>query len=358
MTRIQKIKVLVVDDSRFFRNLIKIGLSADSVIEVVGEASDAIEAAEMIRSLKPHVLVLDFQMPKINGIEFLKELLPEYPIPVILISSTSGLVFDAMKAGAVDFVAKPDSSGMDNMDNFIKDLVFKVKIASTARVGRKPREEGRAEKAANSQVTEALRVPAPETLKKAGKKEYDIIAIGASTGGTEATNAILEKLPENSPAILIVQHMPPRFTKMYADRLNSNCRVRVLEASDGDEISRGTAYIAPGGYHMQAVRKCNKYYIKVFEGEKVNGHCPSVDVLFDSVAETYGERAIGIILTGMGADGAKGLLHMKNKGALTLGQDEKSSVVYGMPKVAYELGAVAIQGNIEAITDFLLSKLK
>lgn len=329
----KKIRVLVVDDSLVMREYIAQGLSQDSGIEVVGKAADPYQARDMIQDLEPDVLTVDVEMPRMNGIEFLKQLMPQYPLPVVVVSSMSNAVFDALNAGAVDFVTKPMAKSPRDMQAFVQEMVVKIKIASTAKVGRFKRTEPRT----GATVSAAA---AADTL----------IAIGASTGGTEAIFSIIKTFPRDMPGVVIVQHMPPVFTRMYAERLNNDCSMEVREAQDGDVISRGLALIAPGGdRQMRVVYQGGAYRIRLTEGPKVSGHCPSVDVLFDSVADAARGKAVGILLTGMGADGAKGLLKMRKNGAYTIGQDEKSCVVYGMPMVAYNSGAVTKQAALEDI---------
>ncbi|ADU28036.1 protein-glutamate methylesterase/protein-glutamine glutaminase [Ethanoligenens harbinense] len=327
-----RIRVLVVDDSIVFREVLVRGLSQDPVIEVVGTAQDAFTARERILQLEPDVMTLDIEMPRMSGVEFLHQIMAEHPLPAVLVSSANATIFDALDAGAVDFVAKPDVSQGGSMQAFIQQMIIKIKIASTAKVGR-------------------YKKSGPPA---AGQTAGRVIAIGASTGGTEAILAVLRDLPRGLPGIVIVQHMPPVFTRMYAERLNNICKLEVAEAKNGDAVLPGKALIAPGGFQMRLVKDKGGYAVRVLEGERVNGHAPSVDVLFDSVAETAGKQAVGIILTGMGGDGAKGLLHMREKGAYTIGQDEKSCVVYGMPMVAYNLGAVAKQAPLSAVADELL----
>lgn len=339
----RKIRVLVVDDSIIFRETIVKGLSNDAGIEVVGTAVDAYMARDKILELHPDVMTLDVEMPKMNGIEFLKKLMPQYPLPVVMVSSVNKSVFDALNAGAVDFVCKPGDSGT-GIESFINELVIKVKIASTAKVGK---------------LKHTLSQSVAEI---AGNKAMDnsdiLVAIGASTGGTEATLEVIKNLPREIPGIVIVQHMPPVFTKMYAERLNNICKIEVKEAQDGDRVQKGLALIAPGSFQLKVMRDSSGYYVKCFEGEKVNGHAPSVDVMFESVAESVKEKALGVILTGMGNDGAKGLLHMKKNGAFTIGQDEKTAVVYGMPMVAYNIGAVEKQCPLGEIAGQILGYLK
>ncbi|MBC7765615.1 MAG: chemotaxis response regulator protein-glutamate methylesterase [Hyphomonadaceae bacterium] len=331
------IKVLVVDDSMLFREMISREISKDASIEVVGTAADPYMARDQILKLNPHVLILDVEMPKMSGIEFLQQLMPQHPLPVVVISSAGGNVFAAINAGAVDFVSKPNMDTNSDLDVFLRELIIKVKIASIAKVGH---------------LKKSIYTPDLKVNNKALTKEK-IIAIGASTGGTEAILQIIEALPNEMPGIVIVQHMPPVFTRMYAERLNNACRLLVKEAEDGDEITRGKVLIAAGDFQMKVVQTVNGYAVSCHKDQKVNGHCPSIDVLFDSVANTCKENAIGVILTGMGADGAKGLLHMKDNGAETIGQDEKTSVVYGMPKVAYDIGAVMKQAPLEKIPELI-----
>lgn len=339
----KKIKVLVVDDSMMVRQLFSQRLSEDPDIEVVGKAADVYEARDMIIKYKPDVVTLDVEMPKMNGIEFLKKLMPQYPLPVIVVSAVNASVFDALHAGAVEFIAKPSSG--TNLDVFFKELITKVKIASTAKVGHY-------KKCIGQNCMDQI-----DAVKYANK----VIAIGASTGGTTALHEILRAFPKNMPGIVIVQHMPPVFTKLYADRINETCLIQVKEAEDGDEVLPGRALIAPGGYHMRIKKSGSKIIAvteKGTENNKVSGHCPSVDVLFQSVAETMKANAIGVILTGMGRDGAAGLLQMKKNGAKTIGQDEQSCIVYGMPKVAYEMGAVDIQLPLMNIAGGIINLLK
>lgn len=286
-------------------------------------------------------MTCDIQMPRMNGIEFIRQLLPQYPIAVIVISTISGAVFDAIAAGAVDFIAKPVANSPDSIMNFIYELIYKIKIASTAKIVRR-----QAVSAAN---------PFPETVT--GTNADKIIAIGASTGGTEAISQIISALPEKIPGIVVAQHIPPMFSRMFAQRLDAKSALEVREAQNGEYVEPGKVFIAPGDHHMRIKKVGARYKVECFRGEKVNGHCPSVDVLFESVAREAGDKAIGIILTGMGYDGAKGLLAMKMKGAKTIGQDEASSIVYGMPKVAYNIGAVDKQVPLDRIVDTLFSML-
>ncbi len=332
----RKVKVLIVDDSIVFREMLSRALSNDAGIQVVGTASNPYEARDKIIDLEPDVMTLDVEMPKMNGIEFLRKLMPQYPIPTVVVSSANQAVFEALNAGAVDFVNKPDYGNPQNFEAFINELIIKVKIASTANMS--------AQKNVQSSASRDTR--------------YDIIAIGASTGGTEATYNVLKALPKEIPGVVIVQHMPPVFTAMYADRLNKSCAIDVKEAQTGDIVKPGLALLAPGDFQM-SLKKCPEgLMVECIKGEKVSGHCPSVDVLFNSVAVLTAKTSIGVILTGMGSDGAKGLLAMRNAGARTIGQDQSSCVVYGMPKVAYDIGAVEKQANLQNIPQILMSLLK
>jgi two-component system chemotaxis response regulator CheB len=336
----RKIKVLIVDDSLIFREVLARGISSDPYIEVVAKAVDPFDARDKILEYSPDVMTCDIEMPKMNGIEFIKRLLPQYPLPVVVVSSVSVAVFEAMTAGAVDFVTKPNVQSVQDVEGFIYELIQKIKIAANAKIPK--------------YVSQSVNNVVEERTSVKGR----LIAIGASTGGTEAVFNILKMLPSQIPGIVVIQHIPPVFSKMFADRLNDLTQLRVKEAQTGDYVDQGSALIAPGGKHMRLKKVGERYRVECFEGEKVNGHCPSIDVLFESVAKEVGEGAIGIILTGMGYDGAKGLLAMRRKGARTLGQDQKSSVVYGMPKVAFEIGAVERQIPLETMAQALVSLLR
>lgn len=346
------IRVLVIDDSIVFREILSRGISSEPGIEVVATANDPYDARDKILQYHPDVITCDVEMPKMNGIEFIRRLLPQYSVPIIVVSSVNGAVFDAMRAGAVEFVTKPDASSVIGVEHFIHDMIEKVKIASKAKVQQHSSEE--------SIVTPSIynyHSISNEAINHSISNEA-IIAIGASTGGTEAIYQVLKELPPTVPGIVIVQHIPPKFSRMFAERMNTSISLKVKEASTGDYVEPGRVLIAPGDQHMRIRKIGSRYKVECFTGEKVNGHCPSVDILFDSVAKEAGKNAIGIILTGMGYDGARGLLAMKRKGARTIGQDAKSSVVYGMPKVAFDLGAVDRQISLEKIGDLLMNMLK
>lgn len=340
------IKVLVVDDSVVFREMLRKGLNKYEDIEVVATARDPFEARDMLLEHRPHVMICDIEMPKMDGLTFIKKLLPQYPIPTIVISSLDSGAFDAMEVGAIDFVAKVSINKRNLQQEFVEEVASKVMIARNSKVviGKKT-------------PIKKEKVDYHSFDDKVYMENIDVIAIGASTGGTEAIANVVKNLPINIPGIVIVQHIPPMFSKMFAERINKCTNFNVKEASSGDEIKQGTILIAPGDKHMTVKRKGKKYVVMCEEGEKVSGHCPSVDVLFNSVANEVGERAVGVILTGMGSDGAKGLLEMRNNGARTIGQDRGSSIVYGMPKEAYTLGAVEKQCSLNKMANAILEML-
>lgn len=331
-----RIKVLVVEDSFVFRELLVRSLRADPGLEVVATANNPYEARDAIIKHNPDVMTLDVELPRMDGIEFLRKLMPQKPVPTVVISSLSDRVFDALEAGAVEFVSKPTGLNGDQLYNFMKtELITKIKIASTVKVGK----------------LKKLYEPKSVQVDKSITAQNKIVAIGASTGGTEAIFEVVSHFKRDIPGVVIVQHMPPGFTKMYADRLNEQCTVSVKEAQTGDVVRSGQVLIAPGDKHMKLIKVGGTYKVECVAGEKVSGHCPSVDVLFDSVAKVAGKNAVGVILTGMGADGSKGLLNMKQNGAITIGQDETSCIVYGMPKVAYEIGAVDYQVPLVSVAN-------
>src|SRR3989339_85203 len=324
------IKVLIVDDSATARAVLREILESDPSIEVVATATDAYVARDKIVELKPDVVCLDVEMPRMDGITFLKRLMHYMPVPVVMVSSLTQngarTTLEALEAGAVDFVGKPHSHIYDGVETMREELLSKIKMASRVHVRQRVLEN----------IQQANTTSLAETTNK-------ILAIGASTGGTEALKEVLMGLPRNAPGTIIVQHMPSNFTGPFAERLNGLCAMEVREAKNGDSITPGVVLIAPGDYHMVVRRSGARYYVEIGSGDKVSGHRPSVDVLFNSVAKIAGANAIGVILTGMGGDGARGLLAMRNAGAKTIGQDEASCIVYGMPKVAYDLGAVEKQ---------------
>jgi two-component system, chemotaxis family, protein-glutamate methylesterase/glutaminase len=335
-----KIKVLIVDDSALMRKLLTSVLSADDEIEVVGAAPDPYVAREQIKALNPDVVTLDVEMPHMNGIDFLRKIMELRPTPVVMISSLTQAgaetTLEALEIGAVDFVAKPpDSSAVMQLGG---ELIPKIKNAARTRVQRR--------------VVPTRPVPVRKTMHGTSDK---IIAIGASTGGVEALKAVLMLLPADVPPVLITQHMPERFTAAFARRLDSECRMHVQEAVHDQPIEQGNVYIAPGAHHLELARRGGGLRCSLNQGPPVSGHRPSVDVLFESVARTVAPRAVGVILTGMGRDGAKGLLAMRKAGCITIGQDEGTALVYGMPRVAFEIGAVESQHGLFDISDAILA---
>ncbi|MFH1081622.1 MAG: chemotaxis response regulator protein-glutamate methylesterase [Pseudomonadota bacterium] len=322
----KKIRVLIVDDSAVVRKIFSEELSKYSDIEIIGTAPDPFVARDKIVAMHPDVITLDIEMPRMDGLTFLRKLMKYYPLPTIIVSSLTPkggkLTLEAMEIGAVDVIAKP--GGSYTVGNMSAQLADKIRAASFARIVKKDLDS-----------PEAGRPP----LKALAQTSYKVIAIGASTGGTEALKNVLTKLPANSPGIVIVQHMPANFTAAFADRLNSLCQITVKEAMDNDSVVTGLALLAPGNFHMILRRSGARYYVEVKTGPMVHHQRPAVDILFKSAAKYAGANAIGVILTGMGADGAEGLLEMKNAGAETIAQDENSCVVFGMPKEAIKLGA-------------------
>lgn len=340
----RSIRVLIVDDSIVFREAISRGISTAPNIEVVGKAVDPYDARDKLLELNPDVMICDVQMPKLNGVEFIKRLLPQYKIPIIVVSSISDVVFDAMDAGAVDFLSKPDARTPNGFEVFINELIIKIRGAANVNL--------------SANLGQISKSTSNRGMEKSVNVKNKVIAIGASTGGTEAIYNLLKNLPKDIPGIIIVQHIPPVFSKMFADRLNLQTQFTVKEAQTGDTIEQGKVLIAPGDKHMKIKKAADKYIVETIQGNKVNGHCPSVDVLFESVAKVASKNAIGVILTGMGHDGAVGLMSMRRAGARTIGQDQKSSVVYGMPKVAFEIGAVEKQVAISNIPSVICDMLK
>lgn len=333
----KSIKVLIIDDSALVRQTLTEIINSDDQLEVVGTAADPYFAAQKIKTFIPDVITLDVEMPRMDGLTFLKTLMAQYPIPVVIISSLtqqgSQLALRAFDLGAIEIVAKSEiRNTKEHLEESCIRITDAIKAAYMAPVKRKSLRTAADEQPAVKPDPANPNSPIYKTTDK-------VIAVGASTGGTEALRFLLRSIPANCPGILITQHMPPGFTKSFADQVNTVCEVTVKEASDGERVMRGHAYIAPGGRHMELYRSGAKYYIRIRDGELVNRHKPSVDVLFNSVAKHAGQNALGIIMTGMGRDGAEGLLNMKAAGAKTVAQDEKSSVVFGMPKEAIKLGA-------------------
>ncbi|MBK9305845.1 MAG: chemotaxis response regulator protein-glutamate methylesterase [Nitrospira sp.] len=342
-----KIRVLTVDDSALMRQVLAALLAKDPDIDVVGAAPDPFIAREKIKALNPDVLTLDVEMPKMDGLTFLEKLMRGHPMPVVMVSSLTEAgcqtTLRALELGAVDFITKPKIDLREGMDEIAQDLIAKVKAAAAARVRPLSVKREASESVTNGASRGTLHEGrfTNDVSRTAMIKTTDtIIAIGSSTGGTEAVKDVLEVLPPNTPPILITQHMPERFTKTWAERLNSLCRISVKEAEDGDSVLPGHALIAPGNFHMTLVRSGARYTVRLNQDHPVNRHRPSVDVMFASVAQYAGANAIGVILTGMGGDGAKELLTMKQAGAFTIAQDEASCIVFGMPKEAIKAGGV------------------
>ena len=340
MREIGPIKVLVVDDSPLVRSIFDRVLSSQEDIEVVGGAKDPFEARELIIAHRPNVIILDIEMPRMDGITFLEKLQEHYPVPVIMCSGITEaggkLALRSLEIGAFDFVAKPTTGGTKAMRSLGEDLAEKVRAAAMAMPVRP--------------FIPPTAVVTPQSFRNTGiNPDKYLIAIGASTGGTEAITQLLRCVPADFPSVAVVQHMPAGFTKSFADRLNELSRLEVKEAEDGDRLASGKAFIARGGIQMGIQSIGGEKRIRYGSTELVNRHCPSVDVLFNSVASTCGPSAIGIQLTGMGDDGAKGLLNILQSGGLTIGQNKRSCVVYGMPKVAAEIGAVQHTGEPSAI---------
>lgn len=346
---------MVIDDSVVFRSWLIKSISADSRFDLVGYAIDAFDAKKKIPVLKPDIITLDIEMPGMSGIDFLRELLPVHPIPVILVSSLNVRVFDALSLGAIDFVRKPDFNNNMGKDLFITKLLSTLVVGAHSRVRIPQTAAARPMTVAAKQQAAAF--TAPSGILKSASSSNTVIAIGASTGGTEAIIEVVKNFPTTMPGVVITQHMPPGFTAMYAERLNRLCKMDVKEAENGDKIRPGLILLAPGGMQMRVVRMGSGYAVNCAPGEKVSGHCPSVDVLFDSVASVVRNKAIGILLTGMGADGAAGLLRMRKNGAYTIGQDKETCVVYGMPMEAYKIGAVCQQSALNAIPQVVYGRL-
>lgn len=328
-----KTRVLIVDDSALMRQVLTQLLAQDPSIEVIGSAQDPIIARDKIKALNPDVLTLDVEMPRMDGLTFLEKLMRGHPMPVVMVSSLTERGADttlrALELGAVDFVTKPKIDVRQGTAQVAQEIISKVKAAARAKVHARLQSPTGSATAAVSLRSDALI-----------KSTHKVIALGASTGGTEALKDVLTCFPPDSPGVVIVQHMPEKFTQSFAERLDSLCQIRVKEAKDGDTIVPGHVLLAPGNFHMEVTRSGANYGVKVFEAERVNRHRPSVDVLFNSCARVLGRNAVGVIMTGMGDDGARGLLAMKQAGARTAAQDEASCVVFGMPKEAIALGGV------------------
>lgn len=332
----RELKVLLVTGSYGLSNALKKILEADKELVLVAEANNAYMARDKILECKPDVMLLSNELPRMSGITFLERLMPQYPVPTLILAAPE-LEVEAYEAGARDFVAFEDI-GLEDY---------------------KPLSKQRIPERLHQAVYPGLERRNTSILRENGRGKQTVIAMGASTGGTEAIHQVIRRLRSDIPGIVMVQHMPVGFTAMYAERLNSECEVEVKEAKSGDVVRKGQVLLAPGDKQMRLVKVNGMYQVECRPGPKVSGHCPSVDVLFESVARVAGSEAIGVLMTGMGRDGAKGLLEMRQKGAVTIGQDEKTSIVYGMPKEAYEIGAVMYQvplGQIAQKLYYILGK--
>lgn len=340
------IKVLIVDDSAIVRKVLARSLGSDPEIDIVGTAPDPLVASDKIEELRPDILTLDIEMPRMDGITFLKGLMRHHPLPVIIVSSITPkggkLAIDALDSGAVDVVCKPGAAySAENMANELADKIKLIALSSNI----KPQLVVR--RASVDKLSDCL-----------GDTSNTIVAIGASTGGTKALADVLSKLPANFPATFVVQHMPAGFTQSFAERLNQSSALDIVEAADNTSVIPGRVLIAPGNKHMVMARSGARFFVKVIEGPRVQRQRPSVDVLFESIAAHGGTNAIGVILTGMGSDGAYGMLGMKKRGAVTIAQDESSCVVFGMPKEAIKLGAVDHIVPLNDIPETLIKQVR
>lgn len=342
------ITVIVVDDSALMRQILTEMLNGADDIKVIASAPDPIVARELIKQHSPNVVTLDVEMPKMDGIVFLERIMTLRPMPVIMVSSLTSQgaesTLRALELGAVDYVTKPSTDLQKGMQGLAEELRAKVRIAAKAKL--------------RPYVIQARQTYVKNDVAIVPTTPIDkIIAIGASTGGVEAITEVLSGMPAGSPPIIITQHMPEKFTASFAQRLNSVTPLRVSEAKDAERLLPGHAYIAPGGFHLELGKTAGNYFCKIHQEAAVSGHRPSVDVLFRSVAKVAGRQAMGVILTGMGKDGAEGLLAMRKAGAQTMGQDESTCVVYGMPKAAFDLGAVETQVSLKDINKQLIKLL-
>jgi two-component system chemotaxis response regulator CheB len=341
--QLKRIRVVVVDDSAIVRKIFSQELSKFPDIEVVGTAPDPFVGRDKIVKLQPDVVTLDIEMPRMDGLTFLRKLMRYYPLPVIIVSALTPkggkLTLEALENGAVDVIAKP--GGSYSVENMSLQLAEKIRAASRVRMKR-------------PDLRVLSETKAREPIKALGQTSNKIIAIGASTGGTDALKRVLSRMPVNSPGILVVQHMPANFTSAFANRLDELCQLKVKEARNNDSVTPGTVLIAPGNFHMIVRRSGARYYVEVKDGPMVHHQRPAVDVLFKSTAKYAGQNSIGVILTGMGCDGAEGLLEMKTAGARTIAQDEKSCIVYGMPKEAVKLNAVDRVVPLDQVSDEII----
>lgn len=364
-----KTRVVVVDDSALVRSMLTEIINRQPDMECIGAAADPLVAREMIRNLNPDVITLDVEMPRMDGIDFLSKLMRLRPMPVVMVSTLTErgaeVTLKALELGAIDFVAKPKIGVADGLRQLSDDITDKIRVASKARIHRLAPAAGTTSAAAAAGArpagapgAAAAPKPVAATPLLGRLSTEKLIFIGASTGGTEATKDVLIGLPADSPAVVITQHMPPGFTRNYAARLDGLCKISVREASDGERILPGHAYIAPGGMHLSVERSGANYIARVQDGDPVNRHKPSVEVLFKSAARVVGPNAIGIMLTGMGADGAKAMREMKDAGAYCVAQDEASCVVFGMPREAINAGAVQEVLPLSKISQHVLDHLR
>jgi two-component system chemotaxis response regulator CheB len=350
-----KIRVVVVDDSALVRSLLAEIVNREPDMTCVGTAADPLAARETIRSLNPDVITLDVEMPRMDGLDFLARLMRLRPMPVVMVSTLTErgaeTTLRALELGAVDFVAKPKIGIADGLQQLAHDITDKIRAAARAQVRRAP--------PASPTPAAGARPAAPAPVAAMGRLSTEkIVFIGASTGGTEATKDVLVQLPPDFPAVVITQHMPPGFTRSYAARLDGLCRIRVKEATDGERVLPGHAYIAPGGLHLSVERSGANYLARVRDGEPVNRHKPSVEVLFESAARVVGPNALGVMLTGMGGDGAKAMRAMRDAGAWNICQDEASCVVFGMPREAIAAGAANEVLPLAQIAPRLIERLR
>jgi two-component system chemotaxis response regulator CheB len=354
----KKTRVLVVDDSALVRSLLTTMINAQQDMEAIGAASDPLQAREMIRNMNPDVLTLDIEMPRMDGLDFLEKLMRLRPMPVVMVSTLTArgaeVTMRALELGAVDFVTKPKIGISAGLNEAAEEITDKIRVASKARVVRRaapppgpaaamasPGSAADAKRAPGASMARAVPPSTPPVTGLLGRHGTEkLVAIGASTGGTEAIRAVLTELPPDFPAVVITQHMPPGFTRSFAERLNSLCRIRVKEAEDGERILPGYAYVAPGGRHLRITRSGANFVARLDDAAPVNRHRPSVEVMFKSVAVAAGGNALGVMLTGMGADGATAMKSMRDAGAFNVAQDEATCIVYGMPREAVAAGAV------------------
>ncbi|HNU10741.1 MAG TPA: chemotaxis response regulator protein-glutamate methylesterase [Rubrivivax sp.] len=356
----KKISVIVVDDSALVRGLLAEIIDRQDDMRCIGAASDPLVAREMIRSLNPDVITLDVEMPRMDGLDFLGRLMRLRPMPVVMVSTLTErgaeVTLKALELGAVDFVAKPKIGIADGLRQLEDDIAEKIRTAAHATVRRLIPSRPDAGGATNAAACTSAAAPPVAPIGRLSTEK--IVFMGASTGGTEATREVLARLPADSPAVMITQHMPPGFTRSYAARLDALCRIRVAEARDGERLLPGHAYIAPGGFHLSVERSGANYLARVRDGEPVNRHKPSVEVLFESAARVVGPNALGVMLTGMGADGARAMKQMRDAGSWNIAQDEASCVVFGMPREAIAHGAAHEVLPVTQIAGRLIERLR